>query len=121
MNYFDMDTTMNSGYVANDMTAINSTIKNLSGKTESEINKLMNMQAIHADPQKAWPHADNGAALKDKSRPNRFEHRNYLSDWAFYIPPNTKFYAYHPSKEGGCDYRYFKEGINYGWLFEVRQ
>lgn len=53
MNYFDMDTTMNPGLVANDMAAINSTIQTLSGKTEEEINALMNMQAVHADPQKA--------------------------------------------------------------------
>lgn len=53
MNYYDMDTTMNSGLVANDMTAINSTIQTLSGKTAAEVDKLMNMQAIKADPQKA--------------------------------------------------------------------
>lgn len=52
MNYFDMDSTMNPGLVANDMTAINSTIQTLSGKTAVEVNTLMNMQAVHADPQK---------------------------------------------------------------------
>ena len=53
MNYFDMDTTMNSGLVSADMTAINSTISTLTGKTAAQVNTLMNMQAIHADPQKA--------------------------------------------------------------------
>jgi hypothetical protein len=53
MNYFDMDTTMNPGLVANDMTAINGTIQTLTGQTAAEVNKLMNMQAVHADPQKA--------------------------------------------------------------------
>ena len=53
MNYFDMDTTMNPDLVANEMTAINGTIQTLTGKTAAEVNKLMNMQAIHADPQKA--------------------------------------------------------------------
>ena len=52
MNYFDMDTTMNSALVANDMSAINSSIQKLTGKTADQINKLMNMQAVHADPQK---------------------------------------------------------------------
>jgi hypothetical protein len=53
MNYYDMDTTMNSGLVTTDMEAINKTIGILTGKTEAEVNTLMNMQAIHADPQKA--------------------------------------------------------------------
>lgn len=53
MNYFDMDTTMNPGLVANDMTAINGTIQKLTGQTAAEVNKLMNMQAVHAEPQKA--------------------------------------------------------------------
>jgi len=53
MNFFDMDTTMNPGLVANDMTAINGTIQTLTGQTAAEVNKLMNMQAVHADPQKA--------------------------------------------------------------------
>lgn len=53
MNYYDMDTTMNSGLVTTDMEAINKTIATLTGKTEAEINTLMNMQAIHADPKKA--------------------------------------------------------------------
>lgn len=53
MNYYDMDTTMNTGLVSTDMTAINSTIQTLTGKTATEVNTLMNMQAIHADPQKA--------------------------------------------------------------------
>ncbi len=53
MNFFDMDTTMNPGLVANDMTAINGTIQTLTGQTATEVNKLMNMQAVHADPQKA--------------------------------------------------------------------
>jgi hypothetical protein len=53
MNYFDMDTTMNSGLVSSDMTAINSTISTLTGKTAAQVNTLMNMQAIHADPKKA--------------------------------------------------------------------
>lgn len=53
MNYFDMATTMNAGLVANDMTAINSTIQTLTSKTSTEVNTLMNMQAIRADPQKA--------------------------------------------------------------------
>jgi hypothetical protein len=44
---------MNAGLVANDMTAINSTIQKLTGQTSTEVNNLMNMQAIHADPQKA--------------------------------------------------------------------
>jgi hypothetical protein len=48
-----MDTTMNSGLVSADMTAINSTIATLTGQTAAEVNKLMNMQAIHADPKKA--------------------------------------------------------------------
>lgn len=53
MNYYDMDTTMNSQLVSSDMTAINSTIATLTGKTATEVNALMNMQAIHSDPQKA--------------------------------------------------------------------
>ncbi len=53
MNYYDMDTTMNSGLVTTDMSAINSTIQTLTGKTAAEVNKLMNMQAVSADPQKA--------------------------------------------------------------------
>lgn len=53
MNYFDMDTTMDPVLVANDMTAINDAIHKLTGKTGDEVNNLMNMQAIHADPQKA--------------------------------------------------------------------
>ena len=51
MNYFDMDTTMNPVLVANDMTAINAAIHKLTGKTEAEVNNLMKMQAIHANPQ----------------------------------------------------------------------
>ncbi len=51
MNYFDMDTTMNGGLVANDMTAINKSIQTATGQTAAEVNKLMNMQAVHADPQ----------------------------------------------------------------------
>ena len=53
MNYYDMDTTMNSGLVSSDMTAINSTIATLTGKTAAQVNALMNMQAIHSDPKKA--------------------------------------------------------------------
>ena len=53
MNYFDMDTTMNPGLVANDMTAINGTIQKLTGQTAKEVNALMNMKAIHADPEKS--------------------------------------------------------------------
>ena len=53
MNYFDMTTKMNPGLVANDMTAINGAIQKLTSHTADEINKLMNMQAISADPQKA--------------------------------------------------------------------
>lgn len=53
MSYFDMDTTMNPGLVANDMTAINSTIQTLTGQTAADVKKLMNMQAIKADPQKS--------------------------------------------------------------------
>lgn len=53
MSYYDMTTAMNSGLVANDMTAINSAIQKLCGKTDKEINTLMNMQAINADPKKA--------------------------------------------------------------------
>jgi hypothetical protein len=52
MNYFDMVSTMNPSLVANDMTAINSTIQTLSGKTAAEVNTLMNMQAVNADPRK---------------------------------------------------------------------
>lgn len=52
MNYYDMDTTMNSGLVSTDMDIINSTIRTLTSKTEAEVKKLMNMQAVHADPQK---------------------------------------------------------------------
>ncbi len=52
MNYFDMDTTMNSGLVASDMSAINSSIQTLTGQTAAQLNKLMNMQAVRADPQK---------------------------------------------------------------------
>ncbi|MBD7961984.1 hypothetical protein [Comamonas avium] len=53
MNYYDMDTTMNSNLVATDMQTINSAIQTLTGKQASEVNALMNMQAIHADPQKS--------------------------------------------------------------------
>jgi hypothetical protein len=53
MNYFDMDTTMDPRLVANDMTMIDGTIQTLTGQTAAEVNKLMNMQAVHADPQKA--------------------------------------------------------------------
>jgi hypothetical protein len=52
MNYFDMDTVMNPSLVANDMNAINTTIQTLTGQTAAQVNKLMNMQAVHADPQK---------------------------------------------------------------------
>lgn len=51
MNYYDMDTTMNSGLVSTDMTAINDAIGTFTGKSKEELNTLMNMQAIHADPQ----------------------------------------------------------------------
>jgi len=51
MNYFDMTSTMASALVANDMASINTAIQTLTGKTASEINKLMNMQAVHADPK----------------------------------------------------------------------
>lgn len=53
MSYYDMTTSMNSGLVANDMNAINGTIQTLTSKTATEVNKLMNMQAIHADPKPA--------------------------------------------------------------------
>lgn len=53
MNYYDMDTTMNSGLVSTDMATINSTIQTLTGQTAAQVNKLMNMQAVHADPQKS--------------------------------------------------------------------
>ncbi|WCG81476.1 hypothetical protein [Pectobacterium sp. A5351] len=49
MNYFDMDTIM--GNVANDMQAINSAIKQLTGKTDVEISALMSPKAIKADPK----------------------------------------------------------------------
>ena len=52
MNYFDMDTAMNSALVATDMSAINTAIQTLTGQTAAQINTLMNMQAVHADPQK---------------------------------------------------------------------
>lgn len=51
MNYYDMSTSMNAGLVANDMNAINGTIQTLTGKTAAQVNTLMNMQAVHADPQ----------------------------------------------------------------------
>lgn len=44
---------MNSSLVANDMATINTSIQTLTGKQAAEINTLMNMQAIHADPQKS--------------------------------------------------------------------
>ena len=53
MNYFDMDTHMSPDLVARDMPNINSTIQTLTGKTADEVNTLMNMQAINANPQKA--------------------------------------------------------------------
>jgi hypothetical protein len=52
MNFFDMDTAMNPVLVGADMAAIQSTIQTLTGQTAAEVNQLMNMQAIHADPQK---------------------------------------------------------------------
>lgn len=53
MNYFDMDTTMNSALVAGDMATINATIQTLTGQTAKEVNALMKLQAIKADPQKS--------------------------------------------------------------------
>jgi hypothetical protein len=53
MNWFQMDTTMNSTLVAANMDAINSSIQTLSGQDATAINKLMNMKAVHADPQPA--------------------------------------------------------------------
>jgi hypothetical protein len=53
MNYYDMDTTMNSALVSTDMATINATIQTLTGQTAQQVNKLMNMQAVHADPQKS--------------------------------------------------------------------
>ena len=50
MNYYDMDTTM--GDVASDMSAINASIKQLTGRTDVEISALMSPKAISADPQK---------------------------------------------------------------------
>lgn len=53
MNYYDMDTTMNAQLVAGDMATINATIQTLTGQSAAEVNRLMNMQAVHADPQKS--------------------------------------------------------------------
>jgi len=53
MNYYDMDTTMNPALVGIDMATINSTIQTLSGQSAKEVNKLMNMQAVTADPKKS--------------------------------------------------------------------
>ena len=52
VNYHDMDTTMNSGPVSNDMTAINAAIQTLTGQSTAQINKRMNMKAVHTDLQK---------------------------------------------------------------------
>jgi hypothetical protein len=53
MNWYQMDTTMNSALVATDMNTINSAIQTLTGKDAATINTLMNMKAVHADPQPA--------------------------------------------------------------------
>lgn len=53
MNYFDMDTTMSAGLVAQDQETINKAIEQLTGKTGDEINALMNMQAIQVKPGNA--------------------------------------------------------------------
>lgn len=53
MNYYDLVSIMNSDLVARNMTAINSAIQKLTGKTDEEINKLMNMQAIDPGPKKS--------------------------------------------------------------------
>jgi len=50
MDIFDTSLSMNSGAVANDQSNIDSTIQTLTGKTKNEVNNLMNMKAIHADP-----------------------------------------------------------------------
>lgn len=49
MNYVDMDTTM--GDLTEDVSAINASIKQLTGKTDVEISAIMSPKAITANPQ----------------------------------------------------------------------
>jgi len=51
MTFYDMDTTMSPDLVAKDSAAIDSTIQQLTGQTAADVKKLMNMKAIHTNPE----------------------------------------------------------------------
>ena len=51
LNWVDIECRMNSARVAHDMAKINSTITTLTGQDDKAIAKLMNMKAVHSEPQ----------------------------------------------------------------------